>query len=366
MGIEKTLARARSLYYWPGMNNHIKDMILNCKICEQFQRKNQKETIIQSEKPEYPFHRVGVDIFEYGGQSYLALLDSYSGLLCSERLTDKTAKSVISSLEVIFNRLGYPTEIRCDNVPFGSYCFKEYADEVNVVLVYSSPKYAQSNGLSEKGVSIAKNLLKRCYAQNKPQLFQNHILEYNTTTVASMKLSPSQIFFGRNVKTRLPIEKGLLCRGFIPEGLIQSSLQQKQEYQKKYYNRQAKDLPILNKGDSVMFRLNEKWKYGTIIKNHNPRSYIIQGSDNRTYRRNRKFLHKTGNYSDLEDILDDDYSQDQLDEPLEQVTIEADEAMTEEGCATQEEVVQAPRTSIEEPYKTRSGRQVNVPSRYKT
>lgn len=73
LGIEKTLARARMLYYWPGMNAQIKEMIAACKVCEKFKRNNQKEPLVQEQNPEYPYHFVSMDIYEYAGHDFIAI-----------------------------------------------------------------------------------------------------------------------------------------------------------------------------------------------------------------------------------------------------------------------------------------------------
>lgn len=46
LGIEKTIARARQLYYWEGMNEQIKAVVESCKVCEKFRRNNQKEPLV--------------------------------------------------------------------------------------------------------------------------------------------------------------------------------------------------------------------------------------------------------------------------------------------------------------------------------
>nr|XP_019546701.2 uncharacterized protein K02A2.6-like [Aedes albopictus] len=67
MGTEKTLSRARTQFFWPGITNDIKEVTSNCMVCEKFRRNNQKEPLMQDPSPEYPFHRVSTDIYEYGG-----------------------------------------------------------------------------------------------------------------------------------------------------------------------------------------------------------------------------------------------------------------------------------------------------------
>lgn len=296
LGIEKTLARARESFYWPGMTNDITESVKSCTVCEKSTRNNQKEPLVQESPPSYPFQRVSIDIYDYAGHGFLALIDAYSGYLISHRIIEKSARHVMELLDSIFCRYGYPTEIKSDNVPFNSREFEKYASEPNIVLKFSSPRYPQSNGLAEKAVAIAKNILKRCYEANDVEKFQYRILEYNTTPVASMKMSPSQLFFGRLVKTKLPIEEGLLVRNVIAEDTVQNKFRNKQEVQKHYYNKHAKQLSVLSDGEKIIFKKNGKeWKYGKIVRRVNDRSYIIVDDFDNHFRRNRKFIVKTQN-----------------------------------------------------------------------
>ncbi|XP_058817373.1 uncharacterized protein K02A2.6-like [Topomyia yanbarensis] len=310
LGTEKTLSRARVQFFWPGMTNDIKEITTNCLVCEKFRRNNQKEPLVQDPSPEYPFHRVATDIYEYGGRDWLVLIDAYSGFICSDRLEDKTIRSVCKLFDRFFNCFGYPTIIRSDNVPFNSRECERYANLNNITFEFSSPRYPQSNGLAEKSVAIAKNILKRCFETGEVEQFQYRLLEYNTTPVASMQLSPSQLFFGRLVKTRLPIEESLLKRNTLDENDVQQKILKKRAIQKGYYDRNAKQLPVLKPGERVLFRKNAReWHYGSVVRDVNGRSYVIRDTFGNHFRRNRKFMTRTiNNEADPSEILLEDHA----------------------------------------------------------
>lgn len=140
------------------------------------------------------------------------------------RLNNKTSKHIIENIRGLFDRVGYPTIIRSDNSPFGSAEFDRFANEYNIQLKFSSPRYAQSNGLAEKAVAISKNIVKRCYETNAIDQCQYKILEYNTTPVASIGLTPSELFFGRLIKTKLPVSSKLLVRKNINESEVKQKI----------------------------------------------------------------------------------------------------------------------------------------------
>lgn len=208
--------------------------------------------MVQEETPKYPFHVVGMDIFEYAGLDFLALFDAYSKYLISISLHNKTSNHLIEQINQFFFKIGFPTRLKCDNSPFGALEFDRYASEYNINFKFSS--HSQSNGLAEKGESIAKNLLKRCYEENDVGLYQYRVLEYNTTPVASLQVSPSELFLGRLLKTKLPVSDSLLTRNKLPENFIQEKIEKKKDRQKYYYDRNAKSLPLLNVVDSIIFK----------------------------------------------------------------------------------------------------------------
>lgn len=162
LGYEKTLARAKQLYYWIRMDKDIKQVVERCRICEKFSRNNAREPLQQDDIPKFPFHIVGMDLFEYEGKDFISILDSYSNRLVSIPLVNKTSKHIIDKLREKFIEIGFPTVIRADNSPFGSVEFQIFEKDFNIKFKYSSPRYAQSNGLAEKGVAIAKSMLKKC------------------------------------------------------------------------------------------------------------------------------------------------------------------------------------------------------------
>lgn len=296
LGIEKTLARARAQFFWPGMSIDIAELIKGCSVCEKFTRNIQKEPLHQGSPPSYPFQRVGIDMYEYAGRDYVVIIDAYSGYVISRQLTEKSARHVINVLDRVFCDYGYPTQIRSDNVPFNSSVFDTYANECNIEIVFSSPRYPQSNGLAEKGVAIAKNILKRCYEAGDVESFRYRLLEYNTTPVSSMGLSPTQLFFGRQIKCRLPISPELLLRNHLKEDHVKRKIDSKRRYQKQYYDRSSRPLPLLNIGDNVIFKKNgREWHYGKIVRIVNRRSYVVRDTFGNHFRRNRRFIARTQN-----------------------------------------------------------------------
>ena len=77
-------------------------------------------------------------------------------------IPDKTSESVISVLKCCIKLHGIPIELIADNVPFSSYEMKTFAQDYGIKITTTSPRYPQSNGMSEMAVKTCKKILKKC------------------------------------------------------------------------------------------------------------------------------------------------------------------------------------------------------------
>ena len=71
---------SKSPYFcvWPGMTADIKAQISNCSACQKFQTKQPAETLRNELPTTQPWTCLATDIFEYGGKSYIIVVDRYS------------------------------------------------------------------------------------------------------------------------------------------------------------------------------------------------------------------------------------------------------------------------------------------------
>ena len=100
-GINKTILLARGLYYWPGMINDIKQLVSSCRECSQLlqsQPSNPMTTASPSSHFGYPMQHVGLDLFSFGGKSFLICVDHWSGYPLYQALCSLSADSIIGVL----------------------------------------------------------------------------------------------------------------------------------------------------------------------------------------------------------------------------------------------------------------------------
>ena len=117
-GITKAQKLGSQLYYWPGMNNDIAQVVNNCESCQQLRPTQPNMTSVPdlpSSHASFPMQAVGTDLFSFQGNDYLVLVDRCSGYY--EKLKKTETSYITAMLTNWFNILGWPETIRSDNGP---------------------------------------------------------------------------------------------------------------------------------------------------------------------------------------------------------------------------------------------------------
>lgn len=289
LSIPKTKEWARGILYWPNMTVDIQHFIEACYVCQRFSRSNIKEPLISHEIPNVPYFKVGFDIAEFAGKNYLVVVDYYSRWIELAQLRDKSAKSVIELLKGLFSQWGIPAIVVSDNNPSNSIEFREFAARWGFKHVTSSPLYSQSNGLAEKGVDIAKSILKKCAFDNSD--LHLALLAYRCSPLSGLGVSPAQLVQSRELRTKLPIFKDDLLPKTVD---VYDKMMIRQRSQKEWYDQQAKkSASSFAVGDKVLLREKDVWIRATVVRIlDQPRSYLVKTERGNEYRRNVTFLKK--------------------------------------------------------------------------
>ena len=287
LGMVKCKHRAREVLYWPALSKDIEDKVSKCQICTSHQRQQPKEPLQPHEPPDRPWSKIGTDLYVMNNQHYLCTVDYYSKWIEMDKVSDETSKSTIVILKEHFARYGIPDEVISDNGPqFASKEFAKFAKDYEFTHTTTSPHYAQSNGQVERTVQTVKNLMAKSDDIHKA------LLSYRSTPLDVVNQSPAQLLMGRRIKTTLPTTAELLKPQ--SQGNVKAKLIEKAQMQKKYFDRHAsKELPVLQKGEDVQMKHGKVWIPAKVtVKHHSPRSYVVQTTDGRKYRRNRRQLNR--------------------------------------------------------------------------
>jgi hypothetical protein len=354
LGIVKCKQRAREAMYWPGMNTDIEAVVKDCSNCAENQNQQQSQPLMPTPTPDLPYEMVGCDIFQFETKKYVLTVDYYSKFIDVSELTDESTTAVISALKIIFSCHGIPQRLRTDNGPqFSSVEFKEFCKLFQINHETSSPHFQSSNGEAERAIQTVKKLWKK----NDDKHIS--LLDYRTTPLPDINLSPAQLLMGRRPRNILPTSYELLKPQGHSAQTVKRHFNREKQAQKYYYDKRkgVKDLHPLQERTQVRITdgTKTKWFPGEVVAKYDkPRSYIVQSENGRLYRRNRKHLrvatqaaNKTWKSSD--------------DPPVADVP----DVSPPEPIPSAREAPSAPiepqRRSNTMPYVTRSGRTVNKP-----
>ena len=283
LGITKTRGLAKSSVWWPAISTHIEDMVKRCKVCA-IHKAERKEPLLPSSTPKRPWERLGMDLFELQGETYLLVVDYFSRWTEIKLLTSQSSSRTIHHIKSIFATHGIPDVVVSDNGgQFGSQKFADFAETYGFSHVTSSPKHPQSNGEAERAVQTVKNLLRKA---SDPYLA---LLNYRVAPLQN-GYSPAQLLMGRQLKTTVPVLPSTLLPSTPDYNKVMAKESANKEQQRHHYNTRhgAKDLPPLRPGDSVWVR--DMKRPGEVIGNHQqPRSYDI-ATQHGNIRRNRSAL----------------------------------------------------------------------------
>ncbi|CAB4035721.1 Hypothetical predicted protein, partial [Paramuricea clavata] len=152
--------------------------------------------------------------------------------------------------------------------------------------------YPQSNGLSERAVQTVKRLLQKCKESNlDPHLA---MLCLGSTPLSHDLPSPAELLNSRIYQTNLPAVSSPSCSA---SGDVNVKLQHRQDQRKILYDKSSKFLPTLPARSPVRFfdPGSKVWQPATIqFVASTPRSYVVETERGSFLRRNRKYLHPTG------------------------------------------------------------------------
>jgi hypothetical protein len=295
LGQESMLRRARDLIFWPKMSAEIRQLVMSCQTCQAHQPRQVKEPLIIHDKGEYPFQKVGCDIFEFRNSSYLVTVDYLSSFWEVDYLPTTTSASIITKLKAHFARYGIPQILMSDNGPnLVSQEFEQFLSKWGIEHHTSSPGFSQSNGKAESAVKAAKTMMKKC-KENGEDLHLS-LLENRNTPIETLNQSPAQMMFQRRTNSIMPAAMTKLMPSLSKPA---KALNSRAYMQKKKYDRGKSSLSSLRPGTRVNFNVQHgktkpTWRSGTIVQQHSsPRSYVIADDTGCEYRRNRVDIRET-------------------------------------------------------------------------
>ncbi|XP_055515480.1 uncharacterized protein LOC129711677 [Leucoraja erinacea] len=197
---------------------------------------------------------------------------------------------VISKLRRHFATFGSPVRLQTDNGrQFTSSEFQAFAAKWNFTHYTSSSKYPQSNGLAERAVCSAKNLLEQSRLSNGD--FYLGLLNLCNISRDPTMRSPAQRLMSHMLRPPMPIAQQSLVPKVLQPATVQQRIDHKHEVQCCSHDKSCRPLaPLLPVQVVRMQTATGFSRLATVVGvDDSPRSYLVD-FDGTVYRRRRQHL----------------------------------------------------------------------------
>lgn len=184
-------------------------------------------------------------------------------------MSSTTAQKTVEVVRSVFASYELPVEVVTDNGPqFACHEFQEFLRKNGVKHMLTPPYHPQSNGAADRVVqTVKKALLKSLLADQKNvctrsvlHKIDNFLFSYRMTPHFFTGKTPSELFLGRKLRTRLSILNPNMTR----------AMQTKMKSIEKSSNKRRGTDRTFSVGDAVMVKSvrgeSVKWFRGKVIK----------------------------------------------------------------------------------------------------
>jgi len=290
LGVEKTLNKLRSAFYWPGMRHDVTAHVSGCETCIRTKSGRRKQRApMQPSAVGFPNHRVAMDIVgplpksRAGNKYILVATDYFTKWVEIFPMENETAESVAKCFYKGWICVhGPPQSLHTDQGKnFDSVLVKDLCRLMQIHKTRTTPYHPQSDGLVERFNRTMGNIL-RAYVSPTQRDWDEHLpavkYAYNTSCHATTGFSPYFLMHGREARlpihlmARIPTNVGEVhehvevLRNRLPSvfKLVQEKTQQQQCRQKELYDKKIHGKPY-DIGDTV-FILNKQVPTGLARK----------------------------------------------------------------------------------------------------
>ena len=217
----------------------------------------------------------------FPGKMFLVTIDAYSKWLDVQVVNAATSRVTIERLRTLFATHGIPEIVVSDNgTAFTSAEFSQFMTKNGIRHAKIAPHHPSSNGLAERAVKTFKEGMKKCISSSSESIeccLSRVLFQYRITPHSTTGVSPSELLYGRRIRSHLDLIQPDLAR----------HVEAKQMAQKKNHDRHSRDR-VFQIGDLVFiknFGNGLPWLPGEIKEIQGPVSYSVLLNDGRSFKR---------------------------------------------------------------------------------
>ncbi|UYV72333.1 K02A2.6-like [Cordylochernes scorpioides] len=206
-GIVGLKSVARTLFWWPGLDKDIEETVRRCNCCQSHASMPPRTTPVNWPPTNQPWDRVHIDhLGPFEQKLYLIVVDACTKWIEAIPVPNTSTRETIEQLRCLFARFGIPRTLVSDNgTGFTSEEFRQFMTRNGIRHLRTAPFHPSSNGLAERAVQTIKTGLKKVQQGSISQRLAEILLGYRRTPIASIGKSPSEMMFGRNIRSRLDL-----------------------------------------------------------------------------------------------------------------------------------------------------------------
>ena len=275
-GVSRMKSLARSYVWWPQMDKEIEERVAMCNMCQERRHLPPAAPLHVWEWPQRPWVRLHADYAgPFLGHMFLIIVDAHSKWIDMKPVANATTETTIEQFRSVFATHGIPEMLVTDNGSvFTSDVFRKFVKANGIDHRRSAPYHPSTNGLAERAVQTFKEAMKSNIQGSITARVTRFLLHYRSTPHSTTGVSPSELFMGRKIRTRLDLLKPNL----------NSRVQSKQQRQVAYHNQHAKHREF-QVGGHVQVRdfsvTPNRWIEGVVIAKRGPLSYMVRLKDGR-------------------------------------------------------------------------------------
>ena len=266
IGMSRMKALARQFVWWPNMDSDIEQYVKNCTSCQLSAKDPPLTPLHPWEWPQSPWTRVHADFAgPFLGKMYLILINAHSKWIKVHITSGATSAITITKMKATFSSLGLPEILVTDNGPaFASQEFAAFVKANGIRHITSVPYHPASNGLAEKAVQTFKAAMKKLSKGSLEDRVMQFLFKYRITPQSTTGQSPSELLFGRRLRSHLDLLRPDLNSKVRSK---QSSQKQAQDYYAQDRSFEVDDLVLVKN-----YRQGPPWLPGAIM---NKRKVIL-------------------------------------------------------------------------------------------
>jgi len=221
LGEDKTLARVKERFFWPGYSNAVKEWCKTCANCAARKIPPRKRRgPLQNVLTGYPLQMVATDIMgpfpttANGNKYILVASDYFTKWVEAYAIPNQEATTVAGKLvDNMFCHFGLPEQLHSDmGAQFESRVVREMCNMLHIKKTHTTPYHPQGDGLVERANRTIQNMLTTAtngQANEWENCLPKVCLAYNTSKHASTGYTPFYLMFGRQPHMPLDIIYGV-------------------------------------------------------------------------------------------------------------------------------------------------------------